>query len=226
MTIAKSFLFFFLLAHCPILTLAWGTTGHEIVANIAWNRLNNLTQDLVTGILGPVNGTEEAGSPLAAVADWADQVRFYKHWSAPLHYIDVRDDLVENEGCHIFPHLNPACRFCYTRDCPNDICVAGAIVNYSSQLLAMSAEITERNAKTEWHLRKKSQSQGSKSSRKEALMFLTQYVFSIFRSDLHISFIVFYILTISASNSVILALSEIFINLCIAPELPTRAATT
>lgn len=92
-------------------------------------------------------------TPLAIVADWADQVRFYYKWSSPLHYIDVRDDIILPRGCPVksmstttlngvltddTPFNNVTyssnCYFNYTRDCPNDICAAGAIMNYTTQL--------------------------------------------------------------------------------------------
>jgi hypothetical protein len=55
----------------------WGTVGHEVVANLAWQRLSNQTRQAIQDILGhdDTNGTEVAGSPLASVADWADRVR-------------------------------------------------------------------------------------------------------------------------------------------------------
>lgn len=126
--------------------------------------MNESTKQAVEAILGNVNGTEEAGSPLAAVADWADRVRYYKPWSAPLHYIDVRDDWISG-GCH-YNQLDPKCRFDYKRDCPNDLCVAGAIVNYTSQLIE-SVSSSTKNIRT----RRKTD---GKDDVKEALMFLTQ----------------------------------------------------
>ena len=44
-------------------------------------------------------------TPLAIVADWADQVRFYYKWSAPLHYIDVRDDIIVPRGCPVHQYM-------------------------------------------------------------------------------------------------------------------------
>jgi hypothetical protein len=163
----------------PPLVSGWGTLGHEMVANIAWHRINNDTKEWVKDILGPQNDTDtaEAGSPLAAVADWADRVRHFMPWSAPLHYIDVRDDLYKG-GCHYNNNNNnnnnsssdggdsDSCYFDYERDCPNDICVAGAIMNYTSQLLEAPVS------------KKPSSLRGDRDSWEEsqALRFLTQYV--------------------------------------------------
>ena len=44
----------------------WGTLGHEMVANVAYQRLTHQTRNAVLEILGPTNGTDEAGSALAA----------------------------------------------------------------------------------------------------------------------------------------------------------------
>jgi hypothetical protein len=184
-------------ACCPSVCHGWGTTGHEIVANVAWRRLSNETRAWVLQVLNATdeddetvisdNNDDDPGSPLGAVADWADQVRHFLPWSAPLHYIDVRDDLF-SEGCHTAPHLNPSCRFDYDRDCRNNTCVAGAIVNYTHQLLRM----VELAAAVHPNISSKQQQQllrGSESLKddlpflnevsnipktKEALMFLTQ----------------------------------------------------
>lgn len=117
-------------------TLAWGKVGHEMVANVAWHRLSNETRTWVSSVLGAVNDVAEAGSPLAAVASWADRVRYTKayHWSTPLHYVDVQDDVIEG-GCPVRdPGELTNCRFEYSRDCVNDFCAAGAIANYSARL--------------------------------------------------------------------------------------------
>ena len=155
----------------------WGTVGHEMVANLAYHRLTNETKQAIQGILGPSNDTS-AGSPLAAVADWADQVRYHYHWSAALHYIDIPDDRLDGGCPSMAPNGTSACNFVYKRDCVNDVCVAGAILNYTSQL-------------TQWKL-----GDGLPGLRgfpfrskliegynvREALMFLTQYVYAIFEN--------------------------------------------
>jgi hypothetical protein len=109
----------------------WGKKGHEMVANLAYRLVNNETRAVIDAMLQ--NETEDdciECSSLAIVADWADQVRYGRyHWSTPLHYVDVRDDLLPN-GCL----SSDTCRYNATRDCPDDFCVAGAIVNYTSRL--------------------------------------------------------------------------------------------
>ena len=50
-------------------------------------------------------GCIEYCTPLAIAADWANQVRFYKKWSSPLHYIDVHDDVMQPHGCPVTVHF-------------------------------------------------------------------------------------------------------------------------
>lgn len=129
--------------------VSWGATGHEVVANVAWRLLSNETRNSIELILGTTTVTlPEATlsssacpdcSPLALVADWADQARYTSeyHWTAPLHYIDIRDDLIDGAcpaGSSNEATRSPLCTFNYTRDCVNDFCVAGAIANYTRQL--------------------------------------------------------------------------------------------
>ena len=131
-----------------VVTQAWGTLGHEIVGNLAWYRLSEPAKSWVNETLH-VKADEKGNSrlrndhdkeddptmsPLGRVADWADQVRHYLGWSSPLHFIDVRDDLIPG-GCLA---ASDDCRFQYERDCVNDVCVAGAILNYTKQLLGGS----------------------------------------------------------------------------------------
>ncbi len=109
---------------------AWGAIGHEIVGNIAYNMLSGSTRAAVTDILFPDGYTSDDNvtSPIAAVANWADKVRYTKAfaWTTPLHYVDVMDAEISG-GCH--PQGN--CTFVYERDCQNDKCAVGAIVKFT-----------------------------------------------------------------------------------------------
>lgn len=145
----------------------WGHEGHCIVANIAYNRLSPDVQNAVDAILNynvsdaelvyghdgkydPLNM-----SPLAAVANWADKVRFTTeyHWSFPLHFVDVRDDTIDG-GCPCTRNvgeygdmmndnddeaqsctIHSSCWFVYDRDCTKDFCAVGGIANYTSRLV-------------------------------------------------------------------------------------------
>ena len=162
----------------------WGKVGHYVVANIAYSRLSPGAQDAIKSILnynasdtgldnliggGTDKHTRGGGddplntSPLAAVANWADKVRFTSeyHWSTPLHFVDVRDDKIES-GCPctrnaaasatsgandnvgdmlLLPNdesctlHSSSCFFVYERDCTKDFCAVGGIVNYTSRLV-------------------------------------------------------------------------------------------
>ncbi len=201
----------FLFVLLPTFSYSWGTTGHEIVANVAWDSLSKRTQAWVEDILnttGSTNTTEEDQSPLGAVADWADRVRHFLPWSGPLHYIDVRDDLLSH-GCHVAPHLNPTCQFLYERDCANNTCVAGAIVNYTQQLLKRQQR--QRQPKLQLAVRGTSTGSNEIPQTKEALMFLTQYVMiGVGKCRIHVCF------------SPLVVSLEIFINHCTVQESPTR----
>lgn len=58
---------------------------------------------------------------LVNVSTWADQVRSLPEWkwSEPLHFINTPDW---------------ACKYAPSVDCADSMCVAGAIVNYTSQI--------------------------------------------------------------------------------------------
>eukprot|EP00532_Pseudo-nitzschia_australis_P007978 CAMPEP_0168168096 /NCGR_PEP_ID=MMETSP0139_2-20121125/2892_1 /TAXON_ID=44445 /ORGANISM="Pseudo-nitzschia australis, Strain 10249 10 AB" /LENGTH=409 /DNA_ID=CAMNT_0008085365 /DNA_START=25 /DNA_END=1254 /DNA_ORIENTATION=- len=121
---------------------------HIIIANLAWRRLSTQVQREVSTILNISNATEVEyfGSPMSVVANWADHVRHFLPWSGPMHFIDVRDDLIEG-GCHYQYNASSTgdndssassdlCEFqYYHRDCVGGVCAAGAILNYSTKLI-------------------------------------------------------------------------------------------
>mmetsp|Transcript_141467 Transcript_141467/g.439714 ORF Transcript_141467/g.439714 Transcript_141467/m.439714 type:complete len:293 (-) Transcript_141467:85-963(-) len=92
---------------------AWGPHGHKIVAQVAQALLSKEEATRVADILG--------GEDLASVANWADELRDDKayRWSEKLHFINMPDG---------------KCVFDYSRDCVEDECVAGAILNFTSQV--------------------------------------------------------------------------------------------
>lgn len=143
--------FLLALLHLPS-AFAWGKNGHEIVANIAYSRLSTEAKAAVDTILHDENESDEFGSPLAAVANWADEVRLTKeyYWTTPLHYADVKDGEVQG-GCpcislsskkqldaaddeHESSTQQSSCNFVYDRDSTNGKCVVGAIVDYSHKM--------------------------------------------------------------------------------------------
>jgi S1/P1 Nuclease len=141
---------------------AWGTAGHEIVGNLAWTLVSPSTREMIRTILNISSTTShddclEYCSPLAVVADWADRVRYYEPWTAPLHFIDVQDDAIAG-GCPVVNVNNEndnnasadqQCQFIYARDCVDNVCVAGAILNYTKALLVLRRQRMRRNEEQE-----------------------------------------------------------------------------
>ncbi|ESZ97724.1 hypothetical protein SBOR_1911 [Sclerotinia borealis F-4128] len=103
----------------PTIT-AWGTLGHQTVAYVATNFVADGTKDYFQSLLG--NRSE---SYLAGVATWADSFRYTKagRATAPWHFIDALDDVPRSCGVK------------FARDCGEEGCVVGAILNFTSQLL-------------------------------------------------------------------------------------------
>ncbi|KAM7274983.1 hypothetical protein ACFE04_016849 [Oxalis oulophora] len=142
-------LFLFLL---PVVVYSWGYEGHYTVCKIAQSRLSDGAAAAVKNLL-----PEYAENDLASVCIWADRVKFHYPWSSPLHYINTPE----------------VCNYKYTRDCKNEdsdegMCVAGAINNYTSQLLAYGTQQVQYNLT-------------------EALLFLSHFVGDI-HQPLHVAF--------------------------------------
>ena len=109
---------------------AWGRDGHEIVAGIANFSLSASSRRVSLSVLN--------GKSLSDVANWADDIASDIPWSYGLHFINVMQSPCENDG---------DCMFVYSRDCVDDLCVAGAILNYTDSL---STSLKEN--KTEYSL--------------------------------------------------------------------------
>ncbi|KAI3456320.1 hypothetical protein Pfo_012983 [Paulownia fortunei] len=121
--ISASFLAF-LLCVCIVYepcVQAWSKEGHAMTCKIAQDLLEPEAGHAVQMLLPDyVNGN------LSALCVWPDQVRhWYRYrWTSSLHFIDTPDQ---------------ACYFDYQRDCHDphgvkDMCVAGAIQNFTNQL--------------------------------------------------------------------------------------------
>ncbi|KAJ9163336.1 hypothetical protein P3X46_023014 [Hevea brasiliensis] len=137
-------------------THGWGNDGHFIVCRIAQSRLSEAAADALKQLL-----PESAENDLARVCSWADNVKFRYHWSSALHYIDTPDSL---------------CTYQYNRDCKDENgdegrCVAGAINNYTSQLITYN---TAFSLQIEYNLT-------------EALLFLSHFIGDI-HQPLHVGF--------------------------------------
>ncbi|KAJ6771991.1 ENDONUCLEASE 2 [Salix koriyanagi] len=132
----------------------WGIDGHLTVCRIAQSRLSKAAADAVKQLL-----PEYAGNDLGSVCSWADKVRFRYQWSAPLHFINTPD----------------VCNYKYTRDCEDDNgekgrCVAGAINNYTTQLLTYNSGSSQAD-----------------NNLTEALLFLSHFMGDI-HQPLHVGF--------------------------------------
>jgi len=97
---------------------AWGKEGHYMTCKIADGFL---TSEALTGVKALLPSW--ANGELAEVCSWADSQRFRYRWSSPLHFADTPGD----------------CKFSYARDCHDtkgnkDVCVVGAINNYTAIL--------------------------------------------------------------------------------------------
>jgi hypothetical protein len=78
----------FLAASLPSPALAWGKTGHRVVAAIAETELSGLARAHIREILGPGEGLDEA-------ATWPDDMRadpspFWQKTASPWHYVTVK----------------------------------------------------------------------------------------------------------------------------------------
>ncbi|KAL0326990.1 UNVERIFIED_CONTAM: Endonuclease 2 [Sesamum angustifolium] len=147
--------FLVLVLCCIPVAYGWGIDGHLIVCRLAQPRFSKSAADAVSQLL-PAYADNDLGS----LCSWADRVKFRYHWSSPLHYIDTPDNL---------------CTYQYKRDCKDedgieDRCVAGAINNYTTQLLSYG----NGNSASEYNLT-------------EALLFLSHFIGDI-HQPLHVGF--------------------------------------
>lgn len=115
---------FALLASAP--AGAWGERGHRLIGTLAQDQLSPAARQQVEQLL--------AGEPepsLAGVATWADAMRETAAyaWTAPLHYVHLRD-----RRCH----------FDAARDCAGGNCAVGAIQRYAQRLADRSRPLAER----------------------------------------------------------------------------------
>ncbi|KAK1303228.1 Endonuclease 1 [Acorus calamus] len=102
--------------------LSWSKEGHVLTCRIAQSLLEPGPAEVVHNLL-----PDYVDGDLSALCTWPDQIRhWYKYrWTSNLHFIDTPDN---------------ACTFDYSRDCHDpkglkDMCVAGAIRNFTSQLM-------------------------------------------------------------------------------------------
>ncbi|KAF2589718.1 hypothetical protein F2Q70_00041867 [Brassica cretica] len=124
----------------------WSKEGHILTCRIAQNLLEAGPAHAVKNLL-----PDYVKGDLSVLCVWPDQIRYwYKYrWTSPLHYIDTPDQ---------------ACSYEYDRDCHDqhglkDMCVDGAIQNFTSQLQHYSEGISD-----------------PRHNMTEALLFLSHFV--------------------------------------------------
>jgi hypothetical protein len=89
-------------AFFPIQTVfAWGPVGHETVAYIAMDNLTPAAKQQIASLLPP-------GITLAAISNWADEIRNYRRETGPWHYIDlpIRKDITVKDEQNYCPDGN------------------------------------------------------------------------------------------------------------------------
>ncbi|KAK9152611.1 hypothetical protein Sjap_000091 [Stephania japonica] len=137
-------------------TLAWGKEGHYATCKIAEGLFCEETATAVQALL-----PEYAEGDFASLCSWADEIKWHKRWSSPLHYVDTPDF---------------RCNYEYCRDCHDtvgrkDRCVTGAIYNYSMQLLDYHQPFSEYA-----------------DNLTEALLFLSHFIGDV-HQPLHVGFL-------------------------------------
>lgn len=103
--------------------VAWGQDGHTIIAHIA--------EQLLSPEVDAVLRADLNGTTLSAAATWCDEFDHTRggSWSAPLHYLD---------------YPGKACNFIWARDCANDVCNVGGLVNYTHQVFDKTLSAVDR----------------------------------------------------------------------------------
>jgi S1/P1 Nuclease len=91
---ARSLLLIAALSLVPTPALAWGKTGHRVVAAIADTQLSGLARAQVEQILGPGESLDEA-------ANWPDEMRaapgeFWQKTATPWHYVTLNGTIYDH----------------------------------------------------------------------------------------------------------------------------------
>ena len=87
--------------------LAWGSRGHRIIADIAWDHINEATRERLRPFLGD--------NDLASISTWADDIRSGRPETGPWHYVDIPPD----SGGY------------QPQDCPDNNCVVARIDQFA-----------------------------------------------------------------------------------------------
>ncbi len=74
-------LFVIAVAFLPSICWSWGREGHQIIATIAENHLDQTTKVVVQSLIG--------NNHLYSIANWADEIRKERPETAPWHYVNI-----------------------------------------------------------------------------------------------------------------------------------------
>ncbi|CAF1060225.1 unnamed protein product [Adineta steineri] len=126
---------FIILCQTFLHVYGWGGIGHSIVVQLAQSQLTGSAPEWIRSLTPwHWNGN------LSAMASWADSILYADtnptgfgnwQWTRPFHYINV-------------PDWN--CSYDVNRDCINDVCIDGAIRNYTKRLQSSLDHIQHEEA--------------------------------------------------------------------------------
>lgn len=103
---------------------AWGSQGHQVIANVAWQALTPKSRDEVSRLLAL-----EPGQTLESIATWADEHR--SPATSAWHYVN-------------FPRNS--CKYEPERDCEGGHCVVGAIEKNTAVLASNADDVLRLKA--------------------------------------------------------------------------------
>ncbi len=106
---------------CPLPAFAWGSVGHQVIANLAFAQLTPSARTQVDRLL-----SLEPGATLASLSTWADEHR--NPATGPWHYINFPRD---------------TCTYKARRDCPDGHCVV-AVIERQQDVIGSSASNEKR----------------------------------------------------------------------------------
>ncbi|CAA7030320.1 unnamed protein product [Microthlaspi erraticum] len=97
---------------------------------LCWGRKGYFTKETAAAVKKLL--PESAKGDLASVCSWPDEIQRFSQWqwTKPLHYVNINFELYRRD-------------YNYMRDCKDsegnkDMCVTGAIYNYTNQLVSAS----------------------------------------------------------------------------------------
>lgn len=120
-------------------SFAWGSLGHRIVGDVARNHLTPTARQNLQALLG--------NDDLAAIANWADEVRPQRPEASGWHYVDIPKDAAgfsEERDCYRPDPKHPS-----TRDDHHN-CVVDRITLFAQVLANKNASQADRVEALKW----------------------------------------------------------------------------